>query len=404
VVATNVVITIALILALIGALRIQGAIVARGRIRSDASRKFAHIVLGTALLASWLAYRPSPEARWLAAAVPAALLIHFVLLGTGVLVDHGVVEAASRSGRRREFLHGPAYYVLAFAILTAVFWRTSPIGVSALMVMVVGDGLGEIAGRAVRSPPLPWNQAKTIMGSAAVFVGGWLGAVLMVGLFTYQRPKIGIGGLVGLVLTVAGLLVYLGFQFDLAFVWPTLWYLAFAWVEQPFAAATCVVLAHFGGSVLWNFHPNWAVRADVDYMLLDDGRDDFGVLLSPPMDLLFFGGSVEVNFNAPKYQNLPFTFTVNVGAGMMQMDVDETYDLGHPAAGFDHSYPAFQGGAKIGYQIKDWINVFVNGTAYFILMDSNDTLVFVNPDAGVTNFNTGWVIPVTAGVRLTFLR
>lgn len=160
----------------------------------------------------------------------------------------------------------------------------------------------------------------------------------------------------------------------------------------------------FGGSVLWNFHPNWAVRADVDYMMLDDGRDDFGVLLSPPMDLMFFGGSIEVNFNEPKYQNLPFTFSANVGAGMMQMDVDETYDLGHPAAGFDYSYPAFQGGAKIGYQIKEWINVFVNGTAYFILMDSNDTLVFVNPDAGVTNFNTGWVIPVTAGVRLTFLR
>ena len=184
-VATNVVITIALILALIGALRIQGAIVARGRIRSDASRKFAHIVLGTALLASWLAYRPSPEARWLAAAVPAALLIHFVLLGTGVLVDHSVVEAASRSGRRREFLHGPAYYVLAFAILTAAFWRASPIGISALMVMIVGDGLGEIAGRAIRSPSLPWNETKTIAGSAAVFAGGWLGAALGVGLFTY---------------------------------------------------------------------------------------------------------------------------------------------------------------------------------------------------------------------------
>jgi hypothetical protein len=141
-----------------------------------------------------------------------------------------------------------------------------------------------------------------------------------------------------------------------------------------------------------------------DMLDITDIGGTFGVLLSPPMDLLFFGGSIEVNFNAPKYQNLPFTFTANVGAGMMQMDVDETYDLGHPAAGFDKSYPAFQGGAKIGYQIKDWINVFVNGTAYFILMDSNDTLVFVNPDAGVTNFNTGWVIPVTAGVRLTFLR
>jgi predicted MFS family arabinose efflux permease len=36
-----------------------------------------------------------------------------------------------------------------------------------------------------------------------------------------------------------------------AFVWPSIWYLAFSWVDQPWTAALCVVLAHFGGSVLW---------------------------------------------------------------------------------------------------------------------------------------------------------
>jgi len=160
----------------------------------------------------------------------------------------------------------------------------------------------------------------------------------------------------------------------------------------------------FGGSLLWNFHPNWALRGDVDYIMLDDGEDSFGVTASPPMNLLFFGGSVEVNFNSPKYQDLPFTFTAHVGAGAMQMKVDETFDPGHPAAAFDQTYPAFQGGARIGYQIKDWINVFVNGTVYFIIMDSNDTLVFDAVSPEVDNFDTGWVVPVTAGVRLTFLQ
>ncbi|MBT8461530.1 MAG: outer membrane beta-barrel protein [Gemmatimonadetes bacterium] len=159
-----------------------------------------------------------------------------------------------------------------------------------------------------------------------------------------------------------------------------------------------------GASLLWNFHPNWGIRADFDYMGLNKGEDAFGVLLSPPMDLMFFGGSFEVNFNGPKYQTVPLTFMANLGAGMMSMKVDDTYDPGHPANGFDHSYPAFQGGAKVGYQLKPWINIFVNGTAYFILMDAADTPVFADPDAGITAFNTGWVIPVNAGVRLTFLR
>ena len=154
----------------------------------------------------------------------------------------------------------------------------------------------------------------------------------------------------------------------------------------------------FGASALWNFHPNWAIRADFDYLGLNKGEDSFGVLLSPPQDLMFFGGSFEVNFNGPRYQDMPFTFMLNAGAGMMQMKVDDTYDAGHPANGFDQSYLAFQGGAKIGYQVAPWINIFVNGTAYFIIMDAADTPVFG------FSFNNGWVIPVTAGVRLTFLR
>ncbi len=159
-----------------------------------------------------------------------------------------------------------------------------------------------------------------------------------------------------------------------------------------------------GASLAWNFSPNWAIRADFDYIKLDDGTDEFGVVLSPPMDLMFFGGAIEVNFDAPKFQDLPFTTMVSVGAGMMSMKVDDTFDPGHPANAFDHSYLTLQGNLKLGYQLRPWINIFINGTAYFMIMDSNDSLVFVDPDAGVEPFDTGWVIPLTAGVRLTFFR
>lgn len=153
-----------------------------------------------------------------------------------------------------------------------------------------------------------------------------------------------------------------------------------------------------GASAMWNFHPNWAIRADFDYMKLDDGRNSLGVLISPPQDLMFVGGSFEVNFSAPKLQSYPLTFMLNAGAGMMNMKVDDTFDPGSPANGFDEWYLTFQGGAKIGWQFEPWINVFVNGTAYFMVIDSADTGGFGY------NFDNGWVIPITAGVRLTFLR
>jgi len=39
--------------------------------------------------------------------------------------------------------------------------------------------------------------------------------------------------------------------FGFAFAWPVVWYLLFSWADGVVMAATCVVLAHFGGSVLW---------------------------------------------------------------------------------------------------------------------------------------------------------
>ena len=61
---------------------------------------------------------------------------------------------------------------------------------------------------------------------AALSVMAFLVAILtpfvLIGLFAYQRHQLGRVGVIGLLLSVAGMLVYVGFQFDLAFVWPVL--------------------------------------------------------------------------------------------------------------------------------------------------------------------------------------
>ena len=58
--------------------------------------------------------------------------------------------------------------------------------------------------------------------SVIAFLAAILTPLVMMGLFSHQRHQLGRVGVIGLLLSVAGMLVYLGFQFDLAFVWPVL--------------------------------------------------------------------------------------------------------------------------------------------------------------------------------------
>jgi hypothetical protein len=165
-------------------------------------------------------------------------------------------------------------------------------------------------------------------------------------------------------------------------------------------AGTLATLTDLGGvagaTLAYHFHPNVAIRADFDYAKLDDGEDEFGVVLSPPMKVYYLGGGFEVKFNRPKYQDLPFTFDLNLGAGVTKMQVDDTFDPGHPANGFDHRYLTFDGGAKIGYQATDWLNLFAQGQAYLIIVETGDTSVF--PE----QFDHAWLFPLTAGARVNF--
>ena len=58
--------------------------------------------------------------------------------------------------------------------------------------------------------------------SLTAFFAAGLTPIVLIGLFVHQRQRLGPVGLVGLLLSVAGALVYFGFQFDVCFVWPVL--------------------------------------------------------------------------------------------------------------------------------------------------------------------------------------
>ncbi len=164
-------------------LRINDFFAHKGWISSVISRKIIHIGTGPIFVLCWLFFNQSNNAPFLAALVPLGITIQFTLVGTGVIKDPAAVEAMSRSGDRREILRGPLFYGIAFIGLTIAFWRNSPIGMVALMVLCGGDGLADIIGKRVGGVRLPWSPKKTLAGSITMLVGGWLLAILVLWIF-----------------------------------------------------------------------------------------------------------------------------------------------------------------------------------------------------------------------------
>jgi phytol kinase len=111
------------------------------------------------------------------------IVLQFALVGLGIMKDDASVQAMSRTGDRREILRGPLYYGIMFVVLTVVYWKDSPIGITALMIMCGGDGIADIVGRLVKSPKLPWSSEKSVAGSLSVFVGGWILSALILFIF-----------------------------------------------------------------------------------------------------------------------------------------------------------------------------------------------------------------------------
>jgi phytol kinase len=155
----------------------------RGWISSMLSRKIIHIGTGPIFVLCWLFFNDGQIAPVLAALVPLGITIQFALVGTGVIDDPSAVDAMSRSGDRREILRGPLFYGVAFVLLTILFWRNSPLGIIALMILCGGDGLADIIGQRIGRNYLPWSKKKTFAGSLTMLLGGFAFAILVLWVF-----------------------------------------------------------------------------------------------------------------------------------------------------------------------------------------------------------------------------
>ena len=155
-------------------LRIMDFFAHRGWINGNLGRKLIHIGTGPIFVSCWLLFPDVTISRYLAALIPLLITVQFALVGTGIMKDEAAVKAMTRTGDPKEILRGPLFYGIMFVLLTVIYWKDSPIGISALMMMCGGDGIADIIGRRVKSPKLAWSREKSLAGLVSVFMGGWL--------------------------------------------------------------------------------------------------------------------------------------------------------------------------------------------------------------------------------------
>lgn len=136
----------------------------KGVLESNLSRKIIHLGTGPLFVLCWTLFASTSYSRYLAALVPLSIVIQFIGVGTGVLKDSQAVIAMTRNGEPSEILKGPLYYGLVFIICTLVFWRNTPVGILALMIICGGDGLADIVGRRLGKQKLPFNSDKSWQG------------------------------------------------------------------------------------------------------------------------------------------------------------------------------------------------------------------------------------------------
>ncbi|KAF5192776.1 Phytol kinase 1 protein [Thalictrum thalictroides] len=137
----------------------------RNLIKQSLSRKVVHILSGSLFMLSWPIFR-------------------LVVNGLSLATDEGLVKSVTREGNPKELLRGPLYYVLMLITSAVLFWRESPVGMIALAMMCGGDGFADIIGRRFGSVKIPYNQHKSLAGSFAMFIFGFLFSIMMLYYFS----------------------------------------------------------------------------------------------------------------------------------------------------------------------------------------------------------------------------
>lgn len=156
------------------------------RMKPQVSRKVVHTTAAPLFMVLWPFFTDRPCARFFAAAVPMMQSARLAAAGLSGDPDNDdastneLVKAISRSGRASETLGGPLKYSLGMGIITALEWRTSVVGILAVLQMAVGDGMADLVGRQFGKHKWRKGGEKSVEGSASFVTGSFLASMAMI--------------------------------------------------------------------------------------------------------------------------------------------------------------------------------------------------------------------------------
>jgi len=184
------------------------------------ARKIIHTLSAPLYMLFWPLFSDAPGARWVCAVVPLLNALRLILaaqqseVGDAASdsnlkdnrVDTSLAVAVSRSGDLREALGGPFIYVCMTAAATVLFWRDSPVGVTALSILAAGDGMADLVGRRFGKTNKWWKGAdKSVAGSLAFWLAGTVTATGLLAWLQFAGCMVLPFGMGQVALTVAGI-------------------------------------------------------------------------------------------------------------------------------------------------------------------------------------------------------
>uniref|UniRef100_A0A7S2DMS8 Dolichol kinase n=1 Tax=Octactis speculum TaxID=3111310 RepID=A0A7S2DMS8_9STRA len=169
------------------------SVATRGLVDPTISRKIIHCGSAPLFLLTWPLFSSSLTARFFASAIPIFSLLRIIKASQGEK-ERDLLAAISRSGGAHEALGGPFIYSLNLLAATLFGWRTSLISVVAIAQMAAGDGLADIIGRRFGASSWTFSPTKSMEGSAAFVVGGFVCSMALIGwLSSFKVLSLGYG-------------------------------------------------------------------------------------------------------------------------------------------------------------------------------------------------------------------
>ncbi|KAJ1439345.1 hypothetical protein B484DRAFT_391834 [Ochromonadaceae sp. CCMP2298] len=167
-------------------LKIWTTVAKEGLLDSKITRKIIHSGSAPLFMAHWPLYSAAPGARLFAALVPLLQVVRLYLAGTRTADEASeLVAAVSRTGNKTEALGGPLIYSLVLLLATSAFFRDSAVGIVAVSQMAAGDGIADIFGRRYGKTKWPFAPTKSLVGSTAFVVGGFVVSTALLALMNH---------------------------------------------------------------------------------------------------------------------------------------------------------------------------------------------------------------------------